>query len=296
MVLTAGYLFWRLLTPLVCILPVNLSYRLASLAGLFAYYLWHEKRECAKSNYKNIVEITKSNYSASNLAKESFRYYGKYLVDFARIQINGHLNVLDHVSCTNWNAIAKAQSREQGTLMIGLHQGNWDIGLAMLTQSRFSVRVLVDDLPTQNMDYVAVNSRKTLGATIQPVSENIRPVIRALKQNEFVAMLIDQPHAMKKVRVFFLDQWISVPSGAAILALKTGASVITGGIIREKNNSFKAIINDPIIPQVTGNQTHDIQHLTQKVMTSLEQLVLQHPEQWFVFRPLWQGNHNEHAA
>jgi lauroyl/myristoyl acyltransferase len=54
------------------------------------------------------------------------------------------------------------------------------------------------------------------------------------------------------------------------------------------NNSFKAIINDPIIPQVTNNRTYDIQQLTQSVMTSLEHLVLRHPEQWFVFRPLWQ--------
>mgnify|MGYP002853701826 CR=1 FL=1 len=259
------------------------------MAGLLAYYVWHEKRECAKNNFTNIIGLTEADESASKLAKESFRYYGKYLVDFARIKSDGYLKCLENVSHTNWDALEKAQSSGNGTLMIGLHQGNWDVGLALLTQQRFSVKVLVDDLPTRNMDYIALNSRKTLGATIQPISNNMRPVIRALKKNELVAMLIDQPHAIKKVRVSFLNQWISVPSGAASLALRTGASIITGGIIRnEDDNSFEAIINDPIFPKATNDSARDIQNLTQNVMTSLEQLVLRHPAQWFVFRPLWQ--------
>ncbi len=268
---------------------MSISYRLASLAGLLAYYVWHEKREYAKNNFTNVLGLTESDEAASRLAKESFRYYAKYLVDFARIKSDGHLKCLEKVSYTNWDAIEKAHSRGHGTLMIGLHQGNWDIGLALLTQHRFSVKVLVDDLPTHNMDHISLNSRKTLGATIQPISDNMRPVIRALKRNEIVAMLIDQPHAIKKVRVSFLNQWISVPSGAANLALRTGATIITGGIIRnEDNNSFQAIINEPISPQITDHLDRDIQRLTQNVMTSLEQLVLRHPEQWFVFRPLWQ--------
>lgn len=287
MVLTLGYWLWRFLTRLSQYFPLKVCYYLADLGGDIGYALWRTRRHAAKENIARVIGTTPEKPVVAALARQSFRHYGKYLVDFARMEALRYAELERRLPLVNWEAVSAAHSRGKGTILVGLHQGNWDLGLAVLAHRQYPMNVVVDELPHDRMNRMVVQSREQLGVNIIPMTQGVRPLIRALRENQMVGMLIDQPHATTGVRVHFLDHWVTVPAGAAALARKTGACLLPGGIIRHPGDTFEAILHDPIIPRNSDNRDADIRHLTQEIMTALEQIVREHPEQWYVFRPLW---------
>jgi len=79
---------------------------------------------------------------------------------------------------------------------------------------------------------------------------------------------------------------VTLPSGAAIMALRTGARLIPCGLVRTSNTTFHGIIGKPIEYQPSGKVSRDIQGLTQLTARSLEDIARAFLDQWYVFHPL----------
>jgi KDO2-lipid IV(A) lauroyltransferase len=208
-------------------------------------------------------------------------------VDFARLEVARYRELERRTVVHYWGAIEEAHRRGRGTILIGLHQGTWDLGMAEVVRRGYPMSVVVETLPHGGMDRLVAQVRSQMGVKLLPMDKGVRPLIHALRRNEMVGILIDQPKATANVKVQFLDRWVPVPAGAAALAARTGASVLAVGVIRGPDNTFDAIIQGPILWQPTGDKERDVQLLTQRVMDVLEEMVREHPEQWFVFRALW---------
>jgi KDO2-lipid IV(A) lauroyltransferase len=114
-----------------------------------------------------------------------------------------------------------------------------------------------------------------------------RGVLRALRQNEMLAILVDQPDDEDWVEVKFFGEPAHFPGGAATLALRTGARVIPGGLVRVGERKFLGFIDGHIRFQPTGNREADIQALTQCIVSSLENWIRRYPDQYYMFRRLW---------
>jgi KDO2-lipid IV(A) lauroyltransferase len=89
------------------------------------------------------------------------------------------------------------------------------------------------------------------------------------------------------VEVQFFGQPTMVPAGAAALALKAGAVVVPMGVWRNPDNTYSGVIKPPIVPAATGAWEHDVQALMQRIVHSLEAIIRLHPDQWYMFRPMW---------
>ena len=51
----------------------------------------------------------------------------------------------------------------------------------------------------------------------------------------------------------------------------------------------KALCDFDIETVATGDDARDIQALTQRIMDSHERFIRAYPEQWYMFRPMWQA-------
>jgi lauroyl/myristoyl acyltransferase len=40
----------------------------------------------------------------------------------------------------------------------------------------------------------------------------------------------------------------------------------------------------------SGDESADVRDLTQRIVAALEGPIAQHPDQWFIFRPLWRAS------
>jgi KDO2-lipid IV(A) lauroyltransferase len=120
--------------------------------------------------------------------------------------------------------------------------------------------------------------------------ERVGPgAIRALRRGEILALLIDTPALGNGVTVDFFGAPCEVPTGPARIALHTGARVIPAALVRIKGHDhlIQPVLDFELRYDKTDDEKADVRNLTQKIMRSLEQMVRQYPDQWFIFRPMW---------
>jgi KDO2-lipid IV(A) lauroyltransferase len=269
-------------------LPLGASYRLAALAAVLVYFVWHEKRQNAVRNLMQVLGPGGPRADAARLARRAFMNYGRYLVDMLRLsgwqlkEVERRLKVsgLEHVEC--------ALARGKGLIFVGGHLGNSDLGGAFLAWRGYPVHVIAETLHPERWNDLVQETRRLTGMNVIAADDSVREILRVLRRNEVLAFLVDRPVHQEDegVPVHFFEAWTRVPAGAATLALRTGASLIAACVVRTADGY--AIHVSPLLEvERSGDLQADIQRLTQRVMSALEEFIRAYPEQWFMFRPMW---------
>ncbi|MDP8213195.1 MAG: lipid A biosynthesis acyltransferase, partial [Candidatus Zapsychrus exili] len=75
--------------------------------------------------------------------------------------------------------------------------------------------------------------------------------------------------------------------GPAVLACKTGSPIIPAFLIRQKDNTFKLFISDPIYSPQTSNELVEqdmIVSVIREYIRVIEKKIREYPTQWLMFR------------
>jgi KDO2-lipid IV(A) lauroyltransferase len=282
------YLLWRVMSFIGQRLPLRLAYVIASFLGDCAYYAWRQGRSCTEANMARVLN-TRDRRAVSRAARHSFRNYLKYLVDFMRFPRFSSQEVQDRVIYDGWHYLDQALERGKGVILVTTHFGNWDLGAAAVAARGYRLNVIAESFSYRPLNEQIQGARSRLGMTIIPLERAGASMIRALRRNELLALLIDRPSPGNGVTVNFFGEPATVPAGPAPLALRTGAKVNPVVLARAKGFSDRVLgLLDPTIEfEPTGDEARDIATLTGRIMASLERMMSSYPEQWYMFRRLW---------
>jgi lauroyl/myristoyl acyltransferase len=270
-------------TTLARVVPLRLGYAVARAVGVAVYYAWPGgRRRCIQ----NLRHVTGDEATARRHARASFANYLVYLVDFFRLLGTDAEALRRRVRTEEWAQVA-AERQGRGIVAMTLHYGNWDVAAALIAQHDMGVTAVADRFPNTRVNDFVVGSRQHLGMTVIPADRAGPGLIRALRRNDVVALLIDIP-AAEGVPVTFFGDTIRVSDGPARLALRTGANVVAGLMAREHpwGEGVRATAQT-IAFAPTGDEVADARALMQAVFTHLEALVRRDPAQWYIFRNLW---------
>ena len=216
-------LYWgfRIAALLARLAPLRVSYAVGRLGGIAAYYLWRGgRRRCVR----NMLHVTGGDEAlARKLARRSFSYYGLYLIDFLRLTSASLEELRRRVIFDDWESLERARDGN-GVLFVTVHFGNWDLGAAALAGRGYPTSVIADSFSEPRLNELVLASRRHLGMQILPADRLSRQLLRALRDNEVVAALIDIPQGDSGVQVEFLRRhhrrarWYRAP-GAALRGL-----------------------------------------------------------------------------
>ncbi|MBI2847338.1 MAG: lysophospholipid acyltransferase family protein [Chloroflexi bacterium] len=271
-------------------LPLSWGYSLAILSADLVYAFWPDWRKYAKESMAHALGKDASPKQVASAARKSIRNYFKFIVEFLRFPRLRQEDMAKQIMFSSWDNLDKAFQEGKGVILIGLHMGNWDLAAAAVAVRKYPLNVIVNAFGSQSLTQIAGSVREKLGMKLIPRNGGARKLAQALRKNEMVALLIDQPEADSCLEVQFLGEPARVPAGAATLALKTGARVIIGGMVRLPNNRFLGLLDEPTEFKTTDDFQQNVLALTQSIMASLEKMVKSYPDQWYMFRPMW-GNH-----
>ena len=123
---------------------------------------------------------------------------------------------------------------------------------------------------------------------------NLREVYRVLRGGKILGLLVDWGYRPDGQPVRFLGSWTTLPSGPAILAARTGATIVPFWTIRRPDGTFLGEVGTPIV--VASAEPDEIARATQAIADALEVAVREAPEQWCVFKPMWPDDPTEEAA
>ncbi|NUM62814.1 MAG: lysophospholipid acyltransferase family protein, partial [Ignavibacteriaceae bacterium] len=132
-------------------------------------------------------------------------------------------------------------------------------------------------------------SRTRFGNEVVQLGISIRKTYQTLKEKKIVAMVADQRGPAEGVKVNFFKRKVAVYTGPAVLAIKTGAPLICGIPIRDKNYKYKTTLVEISVDNLPENYDEKVIELSQRYISYLEKVIRENPEQW-----LWMHNRWKH--
>ncbi len=280
------YYFLKFCQFVVNRLPSSFCYFLANRVGDILYGIWSRGRKSMLQNVALVLGDQANDKVAVNITKQVMRNFCKYCVDFLRFSGSKTKITKEKVIICGLENIDLALREGKGAILVSFHIGNWDLGVKALSRLGYRLSVIVETFKLKHLDEFAVKLRANLGVKVIATKEGITKMVEVLRRNELLALLIDHNKHKNGVEVRFGDRSATIPSGAATLALRTGAKVLPCGLVRLSNNTFYAFIGERIKFYPSGNLKKDIKEFTQHIVNALERRVRQFVDQWYMFQPL----------
>lgn len=268
--------------------PTPISYAVARLLGNLTFHAWRQGRWNTVDNMRHVLGPEASPAEVREMARRSFGSYFSFLVDFFRLPTLSDEEIHRLSSeITGWEHLHAALQAGNGAILVGPHFGNWEFGAMTLALRSYPLNYFARTFRSKRVTELILRPRLQWGIKIVPTDGDIRPLYRALKRNELVGIAIDRPYPQGGVKVNFFGAPAYLPAGPAALAVHTGAKLVTGYCMRLADNTYGGQFFPAIEYEPSGDREKDIQHLTQKIAISLENIIRISPEQWYMFQRLW---------
>jgi KDO2-lipid IV(A) lauroyltransferase len=212
-----------------------------------------------------------------------FRSIARSLAMFARLPSLNARNISSVIRYEGLEYFQQAKARGKGVLFATAHMGNWELSAYAHGLMTESMSVVVRPLDNAFIDDFVEARRQLGGNRIISKKDAARQILRALKNNEAVGILIDQNVGFDEgVFIDFFGTPACAGTAFARLAAHTGAAVIPGFALWNEAESRYVLKFYPIV-EMTGDAAED----TRRVHAVIEQVIREHPEQWLWLHRRW---------
>lgn len=279
------YLQYRTADLLAHVLPRRWSYELGIRVADHLYRRDDAGRRAVQSNLRRIYEhqgIRLTDDAVDQTARETFRNFGKYMVDFFRFTRISRLEIARLIRVIHPEYIGQAVSEGKGVLAVTAHLGNWEIGGALLSFFGYPLNVVVLPMKDKKTNALFQSRREQRGMRVIPLGRTVRGIYDALNRKEVVALLGDRDYSPHHHEVMFFGASACLPIGPAKLCWHTGAPIVPGFLVRQPDDTFLFRLHPPISTDGQG-----VDAIRDQVLRVLEWEIAQNPSQWFIFTPFW---------
>ena len=183
--------------------------------------------------------------------------------------------------------LQNALARKCGVIIVSGHFGLWELIPPWLSLRGHIVNTVVRRQNNPLADKWMDKMRTRFGAETTDSGYSIRKILRTLKQNKILALMVDQDNGDKGIFVPFFDRPASAPTGPAVISLKTGAPIVPLFLIPDYCGKHKLVVHSPIYPEDYSNDSYGQWLITKKYTQILQSYVKKYPHQWFWLHRRW---------
>jgi Kdo2-lipid IVA lauroyltransferase/acyltransferase len=212
-----------------------------------------------------------------------FHTIARLMVALARFPTLTRANIGDWIEYEGLENYLAAKREGKGVLVATAHLGNWELSAfahALLTEP---MHVMVRPLDNPLIDRIVERRRSASGNHLIEKKDGARAVLRALKANEAVGILIDQNTAISEgTFINFFGKQACASTAFAKLAHHSGAPVVPGFALWNETRQKYILRFYPPVP-LSGNVLAD----TRTIHALFEQVIREHPDQWMWIHRRW---------
>jgi len=231
---------------------------------------------------KSKEELTRIAYNVFiNLGKNLFEFFWASKKDKSKLEKIASFEGIEYLQ--------EALNKGKGVSVITPHLGNWELMAHFASIAGFPVNVIAKKLYDPRLDNLVLSLRNNYGikTIFRDETSTGKKILKALKRGEILGMLIDQDTKVEGVYVRFFNQLCYTPSGAANLALRTGAQVLFCTISRNTNRKHSIRFYPPLRTVRTLDKQNDIVTNTQIYSHLIEASIRKYPDQWVWMHQRW---------
>lgn len=278
---------------LLAALPWPAALRLGRGAGWLAGSVFRYRRGTAFAALKTSFPDRPPS-ALNDILNGMYAHLGVTMVEMARVSVRGLDDMRGRVRVHATDAVEELRGPKGGLILMG-HIGNWELMGCLRPYFPRPMNVVVKPLRSPALATYVERNRATMGLRLLPFKRSYRDCLRVLKQDEFVAIILDQ-NTKRTAGVFvdFFGRTACASAGLAILSAQTGLPVYPSYGVRREDGTHDLYLLPPL-PPPPDRKPETIQAATQAYTRILENIIREHPEQWIWIHKRWRTQPKEPA-
>jgi KDO2-lipid IV(A) lauroyltransferase len=275
------------LSNLLQSIPEKFAFWLGICFANFLYFLLKlsKYRNFISNNIKTAFGEEFKKGEVENIARGHLQNLVKSLIEFIRFPLLNAQNIEEKVEVKGLENFEGALSKGKGIILLTAHFGNWELLGATLSLKGYPLNALAQKQSNSVIENLFTKLRQSKGTKVLSRWDNLKIILKLLKENEIIVILADQHGEFKNVFAQFFRKRVSVPGGPAGFALKSGAEIVPAFIVRLQDDRHQIIIEKPLEIVRTGDKRRDLEENSQKIIEVIEKYIRRFPNHW-----LWSYN------
>ncbi|MGH9748737.1 MAG: hypothetical protein ACRD6R_02290 [Candidatus Polarisedimenticolia bacterium] len=281
-------LSWRLIRAIVPRVPPFLRPPIHLVTTLVCFAAMPRERRAARANLERITG--RRGAASLRTAFRLFYNFSKFMVAYT--DVAGRR--LEGASAAR-PLFDRLLARHRGLVVVTLHLGSWEVGLAHLAACGRPVHVVLRPGEAEGERHARA-FRDRAGVRTVPAGESAWSsidLLLALRRGEVVALQGDRAFGAAVREVPLCGAPMPIPAGPFLLAQAAGAPVLLVAVPFVGHRRARLIAEGPI---EVGPGDEALRKAMADFARRVEAIVKRHPDQWFNFFRLWPGPRDADAA
>ena len=273
------YFLYSTLWRFVRTLPEKSAYLLFISLAKFSYKRNGKRVQRLRRNYSQ-VRPDASNSELEELVKLGLQSGMRYWCDTFRISDWDKDKILKGVRCINDNFLFEPVANKRGVIVAVPHAGNWDHAGAVFSVRGLKVISVAEHLKPDRLFRRFLKHRESIGLRILDLDAGVMGELRSfLNHGELVALVADRDLSKSGIDVNFFGARARMPAGPAILALETGADLVTV-FVSFRQEELVIDCAPPIKVDKGAERKAEIARVTQVMANRFEDAIRANPTSW----------------
>ena len=281
------YAGFRLIEGVIAHLPRRLAYAIGVVVSTLAFPLLARQRKALESNLHHVLPEM-SSPELRKLAWRNWLNYCKAWIDFFKIPRMEKSRLSSLLTPIGLEHLDTAMAAGRGVIVVAPHMGSWELAAASWAAAFGEIGVMVEQIEPRRLFEHVYQLRSRMGLRVIPLSRTgARDIMRMLKDRRMVVLAMDRDILNTGRRFYFFGRPASFPTGAVEIALKTGAPILPAFCIRDREDAYIAVGEEPLFLTPSEDHDADVRSAMEQILSSFERYIKRYPDQWHVLEPIW---------
>lgn len=280
------YLLYLIAWKLIALLPEKSAYKLADYVSDRIYKKNGKGIKRLRGNYGRVMPEY-SSQKLEELTKLGMRSYLRYWFDTFRLSKWSKNRIISTTQVIRENLLRDPIQSKQGCIVALPHAGNWDHAAAYFCSTGITLTAVVEKLKPEAIFKKFLAYRQSIGIEAISHKEKTIPILtERLQAGKLIALVADRDMSRNGIEVNFFGKTSKMPSGPAILAIKTGAPLITA-YVRYTPGGIEIIFDETLKPTNSGSEEEQIKIITQSMADNFAKRIKENPVDWHMLQRIW---------
>ena len=287
------FVYWgyNLAWKIIRWIPEGKAYSLADRFADFVYARNGKGVNRLRTNYQRVrPELDKAQLEF--LVNAGMRSYLRYWCDTFRFPAWSKERLLSTTVCENENFLRDPIADKRGCIVALPHAGNWDHAGAYFCATGIPLTTVAEHLKPEKLFRKFLEYRTAIGMEVLDLdSRSIAVLSQRLRSGKLVALVADRDLSKSGIPVNFFGTGGQMPAGPALLAIQTGADLITA-FVKYEEVGIRIIFGEAIAVPATGSVQEKAAVMTQVIADRFAEQLAIHTVDWHMLQRIWRDDAN----
>ena len=221
-----------------------------------------------------------------SLAEQGMRSYLRYWCDTFRSPDWDTKRIQSTVTVNDGDLLLEPLRNNRGVIVALPHAGNWDHAGSFFCSQGVQLVTVVERLKPERLFRKFLAYRQAIGMEALPLDGRVMGTLATrLREGKLVALVADRDLSKSGIEVNFFNGPARMPAGPALLAIRTGADLLTA-FVSYTETGIHIDFRKVEIP-TSEIEADRVKQTVQLCANYFADGIAEHPEDWHMLQRIW---------